>query len=162
MSVKITYSIPPDVAIEETVDSIKHQVEARSYDVANELRNSALEVLRGSRSGRRYKVPGTFRRQRDKADGKMKNGRYYTASAPGEPPAMRTGNFRNSWQPTVRTVYGSHISRIESDARTDNGKYLLGEILEDGTGRMAPRPYMDRILEKTEKQAIRIYSEPYD
>ena len=162
MSVKITYSIPVGVAVEEVVESIKHQLEGRSYEVANELRNSELEVNRGARSGRRYKVPGTYRRQRDKTDGKMKNGRYYTASAPGEPPAMRTGGFRGSWQPTARALYGSYISRIESDARTDNGKYLLGEILEDGTSRMAPRPYQDRILEKTEPKAVRIYSEPYD
>lgn len=164
MSVKITYPVPIDADIEKVVENIKHQVERRSYLVANELRNSALVVLRGQRSGRRYKVPGTYRRQRDKTDGKMKNGRYYTASAPGEPPAVRTGTFRLSWQPTARALFGSYISRIESDVRTDNGKYLLGEILEEGTpgGQMAPRPHHERILEHAKPRVIRIYSEPYD
>lgn len=162
MSVKITYSVPIGTAVEDAVENVKQQVERRSYEVANELRNSALIVLRGQRSGRRYKVPGTYRRQRDKTDGKMKRGRYYTASAPGEPPAVRTGTFRNSWQTTARALYGSYISRIESDARTDGGAYLLGEILEEGTSKMAPRPYMDKILEKTEPKAVRIYSQPYD
>ncbi len=157
----INISVPFTQAVDNAVDQIKHQMEARSYEAANELRNAAMEVLRGQRSGRRYKVPGTYRRQRDKTDGKMKNGRYYTASAPGEPPAVRTGTFRNSWQPSARVVFDSYISRIESDVRTDNGMYNLGEILEEGTGRMAPRPHHDRILEKAEPKIARIYSEPY-
>ena len=144
---------------------VRHQMESRSYRAANELRNSALIVLRGQRHGRRYKVPGTYRRQRDKTDGKMKNGRYYTASAPGEPPAVRTGTFRLSWQPEA---YCSHAfglsvywSRISSDRTTDNGRYNLGEILENGTKHMAPRPHHDRILEHAKPKIIRIYEEPY-
>lgn len=147
--------------IENSTEIIKAQIEKRSYEAANELRNAAMLVLRGQRSGNRYKVPGTFRRQRDKDDGKMKNGRYYTASAPGEPPANRTGNFRNSWQASARVVYGSYISRIESNIKTDNGKYTLGEILEEGTSRMAPRPYQEKILEKAEPNIYKIYDEPY-
>lgn len=148
--------------IAQTVTTqVKHEMERRSYLAANELRNAALMVLRGQRSGRRYKVPGTFRRQRDKVTGKMRNGRYYTASAPGEPPAVRTGTFRNSWQPTARVVMGSYISRIESDARTDNGRHNLGEILENGTSRMAPRPHHDLILKKAEPKIYRIYNDPY-
>lgn len=141
--------------------AIKYQMERRSYLAANELRNSALLVLRGQRNGRRYKVPGTYKRQKDKATGKMKNGVYYTASAPGEPPAVRTGAFRMSWQPQARVVMGSYISRIESGTRTENGAAVLGEILENGTSRMAPRPYKDRILEKAEPAIVKIYAEPY-
>lgn len=148
--------------IEGIIDEIEQHIESRSYRVANELRNSALDVLRGQRSGRRYKVPGTHRKQRDKVTGKMRRGRYYTASAPGEPPAVRTGVFRMSWQPTASVVFGHYMSRIESNARTDNGQHNLGQILEEGTSRMAPRPYKDLILEKTEPKAMRIYSETYD
>lgn len=164
MSYSIKYSVPPDVAIEDAVAGIKKQVERRTYLAANELRNSALLVLRGQRSGRRYKVPGTYRKQRDKTDGKMKRGRYYTASAPGEPPAVRTGTFRNSWQVSqtpVREIFGSFTARIESDLKTDSG-HLLGEILEEGSRRMAPRPYVQRTLDKAEPKIYRIYSEPYD
>lgn len=144
---KIRVSVPLQVTADEAVEHIKHEMERRSYLVANELRNSALEVLRGQRSGRRYKVPGTRRK--------------YTASAPGEPPAVRTGAFRLSWQPTASVVYGSYISRIESDLPTDNGSHILGDILEEGTSRMAPRPYKDLILEKAEPEIEKIYSEPY-
>ena len=157
----VNVRIPFTQAVDEVVDSIRHQMEKRSYQAANELRNASQLVLRGQRSGRRYKVPGTYRRQRDKTDGKMKNGRYYTASAPGEPPAMRTGAFRMSWQPTAQVVYGSYISRIESDIRTDNGQHILGDILEEGTSRMAPRPYQDAILDKAEPEIEKIYSESY-
>jgi len=159
MSAKIT--VPFTEAVENATEQIRQQMEARSFLAANELRNSALLVLRGQRSGRRYKVPGTYKRQRDKVSGKMKGGRYYTASAPGEPPAVRTGIFRLSWQPKAYVVYGSYISRIESEARTEDGRYSLGEMLEDGTSRMAPRPYQDKILERAEPRILRIYSRPY-
>ena len=159
---RVTVNGPSLEEIAKTVTTqVTHEMERRSYLAANELRNSALLVLRGQRSGRRYKVPGTYRRQRDKVTGKMRNGRYYTASAPGEPPAVRTGAFRNSWQPTARKVYGSYISRIESDLRTDNGQHILGEILENGTSRMAPRPHHDLILQKAEPKIVKIYDEPY-
>lgn len=148
-------------AIGQVTDHIQHEMERRSYLAANELHTAALQVLRGQRHGRRYKVPGTYRRQRDKVDGKMKNGRYYTASAPGEPPAVRTGIFRMSWQPSARVVMGSYISRIESDVKTDNGKYVLGELLEDGTPTMEPRPYQDAILEKAKGPILRIYNKSY-
>ena len=160
MKVTVTGSLESIVG--DITTEIQHQMASRSYQAANELRNSALMVLRGQRSGRRYKVPGTYRRQRDKVDGKMKNGRYYTASAPGEPPAVRTGTFRNSWQATARgPIFGSYISRIESDATTDNGRHNLGEILENGTSRMAPRPYVDRILDDATPKIVKIYSKPY-
>ena len=162
MSYSIKYSVPVDVAIEDAVDSIRKQVQSRSHRAANELRNSALIVLRGQRSGRRYKVPGTYRKQRDKSDGKMKRGRYYTASAPGEPPAVRTGTFQKSWKTATKADGDLYISSIESNLMTEGGGYLLGEILEEGTDRMAPRPYVQRTLEKAEPKIHKIYSEPYD
>ena len=163
MSIKISYPVPVDKAIKDAVEDIKKQVEARSYEAANTLRNSALNILRGSRSGRVYKVPGTFKRQRDKISGKMKNGRYYTASAPGEPPAARTSTFRRSWQPTALKQGTTYISRIESDLQVGTKKkYLLGEILEEGTSRMSPRPHHEKVLEHAEPKIRRIYSAPYD
>ena len=149
------------VAVNETISQIKRQMEYRAYEGANELKKASVLVLRGQRGGRRYKVPGTYRLQTDKATGKKRHGRYYTASAPGEPPAVRTGAFRQSWQPTSRALYGSYISRIESDARTDNGKYVLGELLEEGTSKMAPRPHHKRIQEKALPNIKKIYNRSY-
>lgn len=161
MSRVIAYGQSFQAITDAITSQIRTQMEGRAYQAANELRNSSLLVLRGQRTGRRYKVPGTYRRQRDPATGKMKNGRYYTASAPGEPPAVRTGAFRLSWQPEAHVVHGSYISRIASDIRTDDGKHILGEILENGTARMAPRPHHDRILEHAEPKIYRIYNAAY-
>lgn len=161
MSRVIAYGQSFQAITDAITSQIRTQMESRSYRAANELRNSALLVLRGQRTGRRYKVPGTYRRQRDPVTGQMKNGRYYTASAPGEPPAVRTGIFRLSWQPEAHVVYGSYISRIASDVRTDDGNHLLGEVLEKGTARMAPRPHHDRILEDAEPKIYSIYNAAY-
>lgn len=115
---------------------------------ANELRNAELDVLRGQRGGRIYTVPGT----------KAK----YQASAPGQPPAVRTGAFRLSWRPKASVVFGSYISRIESDLQVGTRRsYVLGELLEKGTSKMSPRPYQDKILEKAEPEIVKIYSRNY-
>ena len=58
----------------------------------NAIRNAELEVLRGKRSGRVYRKPHTKS--------------HYTASAPGEPPARRTGNLRLNWNGTVESSAG--------------------------------------------------------
>lgn len=134
----------PEV-VQEIVDSIRHQMASRCYRAANELRNAAIDVLSGQGGGRRYKIPHV--------------GGYYTASAPGQPPAVRTGAFRNSWQPGVELAGDVFISKIES-THTVNG-YVLGELLEDGTSRMAPRPHHDKIKEQAEPKIVRIYEEPY-
>lgn len=127
---------------EKVANEIRAQMESRSYRAANELRNSALLVLRGQRSGRSYRVPGTKRR--------------YTASAPGEPPAVRTGTFRNSWRPRTYAFGDSYFSIIDSDV-------FYADWLENGTpgGQMAPRPHHDRILKDAEPKIHKIYSEPY-
>lgn len=127
---------------ERTVKEIQDELESRAYRGANELRNSALLVLRGQRSGRSYRVPGTKRR--------------YTASAPGEPPAVRTGTFRNSWQPRSYAFGDSYFSIIDSEV-------LYADWLENGTpgGQMAPRPHHERILKDAEPRIQKIYDEPY-
>lgn len=139
-------SVCRDVALK-----ISTGMKQRGYRAANELRNASQLVLRGQRSGRRYRVPGTKK--------------HYTASAPGEPPAVRTGTFRASWQAKTQssgTIGNMSVrSYIESSARTDNGSYLLGEILENGTGEMAPRPYKEQIVDKAKGKIKKIYSEPY-
>ena len=147
MSIKVRVSVPLSKVTDDCVASIKQQLEGRAFRAANEMRNASLEILRGQGGGRRYRVPGT------KA--------YYTASAPGQPPAVRTGAFRISWQPSAHVMFGSYISRIESHRRTDNGRYNLGELLEGGTSKMAPRPHHDKIVEKAMPKIERIYNEPY-
>lgn len=148
MAIKVRVTVPLDTDMREIAEKIQHQMESRAVRASYELYNASQLVLRGQRHGRVYRVPGTKR--------------YYTASAPGEPPAVRTGAFRMSWQPKSQRVFGTYFSRIESDYRVGGGRYNLGDLLEDGTKRMAPRPYSDQIVQRAEKKINAIYSEPYD
>ena len=91
-----------------------------------------VKMLQGTRSGKTYLVPGTKRE--------------YTASAPGEPPAPRTGNTARTYDVDVDGFVGRVGSPSEEALR-----------LERGTSRMAPRPHLkpafDESLDKV-KQAL--------
>ena len=136
--------------LERVFESIKSQMVSRGYRVSNEMRNAVITTLRGQGSGRIYRVPYTKR--------------YYQASAPGEVPANRTGIYRLSWHPST---YASELtgdlvvtSQVDSNYRVRGG-HILGDLLEEGTSKMAPRPHVEKIKEKSEKNAMRIYREPY-
>ena len=134
-----------EMIVSGVVEKIDGQLVSRAYRVSNELTNATAYVLRGQRSGRTYRVPGTRR--------------TYTASAPGEPPAVRTGAFRGSWKRRVVKQGGVVKAITESDLRA--GKYLLGNILEEETKRMAPRPYKQKVIDMAYPRAVKIYNEPY-
>jgi hypothetical protein len=99
---------------------------ARNVKTATALLHAALVVklTSGNRSGKTYKVPGT---QRD-----------YRASAPGEPPAMRTGVTAGSYDIDVEPTRG----RVGSPMPT-------ARDLERGTSKMAPRPHLKPSLDET-------------
>ena len=67
---------------------VNQQVLSRGTRAVNQLRNAELEVLRGKGSGRIYR--------------KYPYKSTYQASAPGEPPARRTGNLRLHWTGNVK------------------------------------------------------------
>lgn len=109
---------------------------------SHELRNASLEVLRGKRGGRLYRRAGYKRR--------------YRASAPGEPPALRTGTLRRSWRPIQSGEHGLDAA-IESSVP-------YADYMENGTpgGKIAPRPFAERIIEKARPKIEAIYDEPFD
>lgn len=135
--------------IATTLKGVQKEVSQRAYRASNELRNAELYVLRGQRSGKKYRVPGARRK--------------YTASAPGESPAVRTGVFRLSWGTHVHVEKnGAHfraVSAIESKERA--GGRRLGEMLENGTGRIAPRPYKQKVIDRALPKIKAIYQKPY-
>lgn len=137
--------------IATTLKGVQKEVATRAYRASNELRNSSLYILRGKRSGRVYRVPFTKK--------------TYRASAPGEAPAVRTGIFRNSWGTHVHVekngVHFRAVSSIESKVRTDNKKYLLGELLEKGKGKLKPRPYKQPIIDRALPKIKQIYSKSF-
>ena len=133
--------MPIEIVFEERIDEaikkIADHAEERMLEAVDEVRNATLETLSGSRSGRIYKVPGT--------------GVYYTASAPGEPPAGQLGDLRKS-------VKGG----IEKEGKTVIGfvgsELLKASMLEMGTSKMLPRPWLRPSFEKSSDKIKEIFT----
>lgn len=113
----------------EAVKKMNNTAEARMHESVNLVRNTVLETLSGSRSGRIYRVPGT---KRD-----------YVASAPGEPPAVMLADLRKSIKGGVEKNKGKVIGFVGTDL-------FKGPILEFGThdNRIEPRPWLRTSFEK--------------
>ncbi|MFI3254453.1 MAG: hypothetical protein R3Y63_08990 [Eubacteriales bacterium] len=131
------------------LDSIEKQVASRAFIASNYLRNSALTVLKNEGSGRQYYKPNTRA--------------LYRASAPGEAPAKRTGNFRQSWQPstTVQRTGGKYIVTARTESNMKAGGYLLGDLLENGTSKMKARPYKEAVIKGAESKIEALFKKPY-
>lgn len=76
------------------------------------LRNKVVENLSGSRTGARYRVPGTQT--------------YYTASAPGEYPAVQTGELKE----TVKVQLAK--DGVQVGTATEHGLFLEKKPVSDG------------------------------
>lgn len=130
--------------IKGQVTEINRKVVSRGVRAVNAIRNAELRVLRGQRGGRVYRKPHT-------------KSATYTASAPGEPPARRTGNLRMHW-----------TGRVRSDNASGGGASIVAELesqeaysgyLEHGTSKMAARPFADKIKEDAVQEIQKIYSD---
>jgi len=112
------------------------------------LKGAIKQKLAGNRSGRVYYVPGTKK--------------LYTASAPGEPPAVRLGDLRNA------ISFKTDKTKLEGFV----GPKLLGENpdkqypvwLEFGTpkGQMSPRPYMAPTFNEQKGMIVQIMKKGWD
>ena len=131
--------------VKEQVTNINRKVVSRGVRAVNAIRNAELEVLKGQRSGRGYRKPYT------KAT--------YTASAPGEPPARRTGNLRMHWNGQVKSENASS-GGVAIVAELESQESYAGH-LENGTSKMAARPFVEKIKEEATPEIQKIYSEPY-
>lgn len=139
--------------IKGQVENINRKVMSRGVRAVNELRNAELRVLKGQRNGKVYRVPYTKKAT-------------YTASAPGEPPARRTGSLRLHWNGQViseNTSQGGVRVIAEIESQEPYAGYLeKGTEKEDGTPKMAPRPFVDKVKETAMPEIKRIYNESYD
>ncbi len=95
-------------------------------------RNAVVQNLSGTRSGIRYKVPGTQT--------------YYTASSPGEYPAVATGNLKQS----VKIVQEGDAFLIGTDV--DYGLALEKKPGSEG-GREWLRPSLEGVRPEMEEAA---------
>ncbi len=104
------------------------------------VRDEVVKTIDASApSGEEYRIPGTEV--------------TYRASAPGEPPAIREGRYRESWDwtPAVEDVDGSFVATAFTDLLV--GEHVLGEILEFGTVHLKPRPH---VRESVERAAVKL------
>ncbi len=95
-------------------------------------RTASKQILSKNKTGRLYRI---------RRGGRMINHR---ASAPGETPANLSGNYRRN---LGFEIHGSE--EMEFGGRADYAGFL-----EDGTGRMAPRPGLGNAIKAEERNAI--------
>lgn len=131
--------------VKDQVTNINRKVVSRGVRAVNAIRNAELDVLKGQRKGKVYRKPYS------KAT--------YTASAPGEAPARRTGNLRLHWNGQVKSENASSggvaiVAELESQEP-------YARYLENGTPKMAARPFVEKIKEEATPEIQKIYSEPY-
>jgi len=137
-------------AVEAALDRAAFE---RMERACQHLVNETKKTLSGPRTGKTYIIPGLKTiREREirlgrRLTAKERAKRYYVASAPGEPPAVRTGRLRNSIKYRViggglnlRGIVGSSLE--------------YAAPLEFGTSKMAPRPFLRPSYEKV-REAIK-------
>jgi phage gpG-like protein len=127
--------VRPEELIKQIDDTIPKRMEAAVRTVQAE----AITLLSQQGTGRQYKVPGT------------KN-TYYTASSPGQPPAVATGDLKRS---------------IDVDVSDDG---LIGEVgteidygmmLQFGTRNILARPWLDVAFNNCIYQIVGIFSQDW-
>lgn len=126
-------------------NQVTREAKSRGYRAANVLRNASLQVLRGQRSGRIYRKPFTKKAT-------------YQASAPGEPPAVRSGALRLSWKPRAQSEREGRSVTVHPAIWTDV-KYA--PILQEGGPEMEPRPFEEPVIEKAKPEIKAIFGKPY-
>jgi len=134
----------------EAVASIRDAAARRMEAACIEVKNTTKETLSGQRHGKVYKVPTTGRGRIGEGRSIAGTGVRYTASAPGEAPAIRLGGLRAS---VDYTVSGSG-TRLTGDVGTPL-KY--GAPLEYGSLHISPRPWLKKSFEKSVGRILEIW-----
>lgn len=131
MAIQVTSNLP------RTIQALKQTATARMVEATHAVRTQTLETLTGKRTGRRYRIPGSIR--------------TYIASAPGEPPAQRLGELRQSIKTEVEGKGENIVGRVGTEKDS-------GAMLEVGTKNIAARPWLRVSFEKSEDRVREIFS----
>lgn len=146
-----------------TEAELKRYLRERVEQAASYLEGKVKLKLTGQRSGRVYPVPGTG--QVESVEITDKNGkrrkvrklvgaRFYTASAPGEAPAVRFGDLRK----TIR--YKMILDRPGVIAAQVGSPLEYAIHLEFGTRKMAPRPFLFNTFDEEKENVENIIGQP--
>ncbi len=128
-----------EVEFSSNMEQVKTQINnlcvERVTGATIHLQNQVKKNLTGSRSGKQYKIPHTSRK--------------YTASKPGEAPAVRTGDLLNSIKYNVKRSQSEVLGAVGSDLQ----KAIW---LEAGTSHMEARPFLLKAFEKERRELKRM------
>ncbi|MGG4306739.1 HK97 gp10 family phage protein [Bacillus wiedmannii] len=128
-----------EVEFSSNMEQVKTQINAmcvqRVTDGTIHLQNQVKKTLTGSRSGKQYKIPHTSRK--------------YTASKPGEAPAVRTSDLLNSIKYNIKRSQSEVLGGVGSDLKK-------AICLENGTSNMEARPFLLKTFEKERRELKRI------
>ena len=114
--------------INDAMKKISDKAEERMLEASTLVRNNTIETLSGARSGRVYRVPGTRVE--------------YTASSPGQAPAVQLGDLRKSVKGGIEKEGRNVIGFVGSELPK-------ASMLEMGTSKMLPRPWLRPSFEKS-------------
>lgn len=116
------------IAVDNEIQRINQKAVARAPRAVNAIRNAELKVLSGNKS----------------------------PSPPGSPPGRRSGHFRLAWT-GGSDASGSSGKGIRINVWLESGSYYAG-YLEDGTIKMAARPYVEKIKVVAAPKIVAVYS----
>lgn len=115
-------------AVDSEIQRVNQKVITRAPRAVNAIRNAELKVLSGNKS----------------------------PSPPGSPPGRRTGHLRLAWTGGSE-VTGGGGKGIAINVWLESGSHYAG-YLEDGTRKMAARPFVDKIKVASAPKIIAVYS----
>jgi len=113
--------------LDQVIADIESHTKVNAKKAAFKAETAIKRQLTGQRSGRTYKV--------------SKSGEVHTASAPGESPAVLSGDLRASITTAPDPKGNTALYYVGSDK--DYAVYL-----EKGTKYMRPRPYFEKAIKK--------------
>ena len=134
----------------EAVASIKAAAAQRMLAAVITVQNETKQTLSGQRHGKVYKVPTTGRGRVGEGRSIAGTGARYTASAPGESPAVRLGGLRNS----IGYKVHNEGTRLLGDVGT---KLEYGQHLEYGTLHISPRPWLRKSFENATGAVLELW-----
>jgi len=152
-----------NLQLKNTVPLVRNAIRKAFYDIGKDLVASTKEEInKKPKHGAIYLKTHGLR-------GELKKPRYYTASAPGEAPAVVTGQLRKSINFTVNgyneMIFGVDLSR----GKAPYGKYLeysnltalsvirLAGVFHD-KNRVSPRPFISAAYKKNKSNIKRKFA----
>jgi len=121
---------------EELIQQIDDSIQKRMTAAVNVVKTEAIQLLSQQGTGRQYRVPGT-------------KDTWYTASSPGQPPAVATGDLK--WSIDTNVSGDGLIGEVGTDI--DHGM-----MLQFGTRNILPRPWLDVAFNNSLYQIVNIFS----